>query len=666
MNKQTGYAVCPYDCPTTCGFYAEIEDGRLVAVRPDPDHPVSACGPCRKMARYERSVNALERILYPMKRVGAKGEGKFARITWDEALAEIGARWKAIIQESGSEAIAWCNYSGVMTPIQRTSGWAFFGRLGTRGLVKTLCSSAKGAGYKAVMGSVGCLDPRGTEDSDFLIVWGSDVPATRNPMMQQLRDFKKQGKRIVTIEVCGIDMAPYSDEMLLVKPGSDAALALAMMHVLERDGLADREYLQEWAYGYEDFRKTLAQYTPEWAEGICGIRAEQIEALAHEYGKAEAPCILLGSGISRYANGGMTCRIITILSQYTGAWKKPGGGFCGTNPTGGVYVDGTIVDPPAFHGKHPAININQLGAGICDPVVRSLYVYGSNPADSVSDTNAVLRGLSREDLFTVVHERVMTDTARYADIILPATYSVEQTDVYMSYGYCTLAAAPKLIEAPGECKTDWETFRLLARTMGMEDEYFDQTEEELFEKILGRLKGNASALDEEAIEHLRQGGAVAVPYADHLRFMKEGKPWKIVNEEMAEPMPKWVPPYAGPEPLQLVSVPGLWSLNSVFHERKEDLIPTRGEMLLHLHPEDAARRGIATGDEVEAFNDLGCVRFTAHVTDLIAKGAAAVQGVFAHDLTKSGRGVNALQHARLTDLDAATTMNDNTVEVRRA
>ena len=242
---------------------------------------------------------------------------------------------------------------------------------------------------------------------------------------------------------------------------------------------------------------------------------------------------------------------------------------------------------------------------------------------------------------------------------------MEQTDVYTAYGYCTLSAAPKLSDPPGECRTDWQTFQVLAEAMGFEDAFFRQTEEELFGKLLSNLKGNAAALPEEARERLRKGGAVTVPYADHLRFMKEGKQWNIVNESMEEPVPRWMPPAGGPEPLRLISVPGLWSLNSVFHERTEDLIPARGPMILCLHPEDAAARGIATGDEIEAFNDLARVRFTAFVTDLTAKGAAAAPGVYAHSLTKSGLGVNALQHARLTDLAEATTMNDNTVEVRK-
>ena len=665
MTEKTGYAVCPYDCPSSCGFYAEIKDGRLAAVRPDPEHPVARGTLCRKMAHYERSVNAPDRILYPMRRTGKKGEGAFQRISWEEAVQEITGRWKELIRENGAESIAWCNYSGVMTPIQRQCGWAFFNRLGSRGLVRTLCANAKGAGYQAVMGSTGCLDPREVKDADFLIVWSSDVPATRNPMMRDLREFRKQGKRIVTVEVCGIDMAPFSDDLLLVRPGTDGALALALMHVLERENLSDREYLETWAHGYGAFRETLRDYTPEWAEKICGVKAARIEALAMEYGRAKAPAVLLGSGLSRYANGGMTARVITILSQYTGAWKKPGGGLCGCSPTGGAYLDGALTDPPEFAGKRRSININQLGEGICDPSVKSLYVYGSNPANSVSDTCAVLRGLSREDLFTVVHERVMTDTARYADIILPAAYSVEQTDVYTAYGYCTIAAAPKLIDPPGECRSDWDTFRALAEAMGFTEPYFRQTEEALCGKLLDGLKGSAASLPEETRTALRKGGAVSVPYADHLNFMKEGKQWNILNEGMEEPLPRWMPPYAGPEPLRLISVPGLWTLNSVFHERTEDLIPSRGPMRLCLNPADAAARGISTGDEVEAFNDLARVRFTAFVTELVAPGAAAAPGVYAHRLTKSGLGVNALQHARLTDLAEATTMNDNTVEVVR-
>ncbi|GFI61027.1 dimethyl sulfoxide reductase DmsA [Clostridiales bacterium] len=656
--------ICPYDCPTTCGFLVETDGEKILKVKGDPTHPASQGLICRKMRNYEKSVNSKDRILKPMIRRGKKGESSFKEINWSEALKIISDRWKEIIDENGPEAIAYCSYSGVMSDVQRRCGEAFFNYMGACELVQTLCSSAKGVGYANVMGSTGCLDPRELKDSDFYVVWGANMTATRIQSMPDIINAKNSGKRIVLIEVYGEPMSKYCDDTLLIKPGSDGALALALMHVLVREGLADEEFLRKNTEGYDEFRETLPEYTPEWAEEKTGISVEAIERLAIDYGNAKAPVIILGSGNSRYKNGAMTIRLITILSHFTGAWQKKGGGLCGCSPTGTAYIDLNIIKRPDFKKtKGKKININQLGAAINDSSIKSLYVYGGNPANSVSDTKAVIEGLKREDIFTVVHERFMTDTAKYADIILPATFSVEQSDIYEAYGYCTLATAYKIIEPPAECKTNWDTFCMLAEAMGYDNEYFKSSAEEMMKKVLNSPTEAVRNLPEEKRKTLLEGGAVSMPFADHCKWKTKIGKIQIINNKLATPMPAYEECYGGEQPLRLVSVPSEYTLNSIFTQRN-DLTEPRGTMRLAVHRIDAEKRGIKNGDRIVCFNDLAEVEFEALVTENIAVGAVAAIGIYKADQTFCGLGVNALQHDRLSDLGEATTMNDNTVDIR--
>lgn len=661
--------ICPYDCPSSCGLLAETDGTRIIRVKGDPSHPAAKGLICNKMQHYERSVHSQERILTPLKRAGAKGEGSFVPITWEEAAEEIAARWKKILAEDGGDAILPLYYSGVMSIIQRRCGDALFHKMGACRVVMTLCASAKGAGYEAVMGKTGCLEPRELEDSDFYLIWGSNVKATRIHTMPVLKKAREQGKRVVLIEVCACDMAPYCDEVILVRPGSDGALALAMMHVMVKEKLADEEYLREHADGYEAFRAELPQYTPQWAQQITGVPAARIEELAREYAAAKAPAVIIGSGPSRQGNGGMNSRLITILSAFTGAWGKPGGGLCGCNPGAGPYVDTERVTRPDFCSRAArVININQVSAALesREPgkVIKSLYVYGSNPVGAISNQTAMLRGLAREDLFTVVHERFMTDTARYADLILPAAFSVEQTDCYGAYGYCTFGTAKKVIEPAGQCKSNWDTFVLLAKAMGYEDTYFDRTAEDVLEELLAHPLSGLADISEEAWRTLKEGGVISTPFADHSRFLTESGRFMIVNESLPEPMPRYIENYGGAQPLRLVAVPSFYTLNSVFEHRK-DLTEKRGDMILIMHPEDAAERGIEDGDQVIAYNEQAEVSFRAQLSSLIAKGAAAAFGVYSMRTAGEELLVNALTHGRLTDMGEATTLNDNTIEVRK-
>ena len=661
---------CPYDCPSTCGLLAEIENGRIVKVKNDKTHPVSKNGICRKMQHYEQDIYSMDRLMKPMRRVGKKGEGKFEPISWNEAVREITDHFKDIIEKWGSEAILPCVYSGVMSDIQRSCGDAFFNRMGALELVKTLCSSANGAGYDAGVGKTGCLEPTELNDSDLYLIWSCNMAATRLQTLADLQKPANRHKKKILIDVYPNPTAAYCDQVITIKAGTDGALALAMMNVLKNEHLVDKSFVGKYTSGYPEFAETLDAYTPEWAESETGIPAEVIRQLAREFGEAKAPAIILGSGNSRHGNGGMTVRLITILSALTGAWQHPGGGLCGCTPIDTDYVNKSLITRPDFREKAARkININQIGQALAmegKEAVRGFYVYGCNPANTVSDQQLILKGLEREDLFTVVHERFMTDTARYADILLPATFSVEQTDIYRAYGYCTLGTGRKLVDAPGECKSNWDTFCLLAKGMGYSEDYFDRSEDEMLDILLSHPTKAIAETSDEAKETLRQGGSVVLPFSDHLAFGTETGKMMIVNEKLAEPMPHYTADYSAKcqdWPLHLVAAPSVWSLNSTFLDR-EQLMKSRKGMTLWLNPEDAKVRKIEDGMSVIAFNELGEVQFTACIDQRVAVGNAVSEGVFASHQTQNGCGFNTLTHGRLSDIGAATTMNDNRIDIR--
>ena len=591
----------------------------------------------------------------------------FEKITWEEAAQEITDKWKKIIKEDGPSAILPVYYSGVMSVIHRNCGDALFNKMGACSLVKTLCSSAKGAGYNSVMGSTGALDPRELENSDYYIVWGSNMKATRIQALPTLIKARKEGKKVVLIETYSKPMEKYCDEVILIKPGTDGALALAMMNVMVEENLQDEEFLLEKSIGYQEFKKTLKQYTPKWAEEITGIPKDAIIKLAREYASVKAPAIILGSGNSRYTNGGMTVRLITILSIFTGAIKYPGGGLCGVSPTSLSYIRKDIITRPDFRtNKARVININQVSSALVDEnqPIKSLFVYASNPIGSISNQNKMIKGLMRDDLFTVVHERFMTDTAKYADIVLPATFSVEQDDVYTSYGYCTLATANKVIEPPKECKSNWDMFRLLAKYMGYDDEYFKKTEREIFDELIEKSLEDVENLTQEQKYILKNGGAISTPFENHMDIKTKSGKIQIINDEMEERIPRYTENIGQNYPLNLVAVPSCETLNSIFLE-KNKVVEKRGKIKVKINSKDASKRDIKNGDEVVCFNNLGEVGFIAEVTDTVAQNTVIAEGVYNRDFAINGKLVNALHDDRLSDIGEATTLNSNTVEIKR-
>lgn len=660
-------SVCPYDCPDTCGLLVEVEDGRATRVSGDPEHPFTRGTLCPKMLHYERTVHSPLRLTTPLVRSGPKGSGTFRPIGWDEAIGLITDRWREIIAAHGPEAILPYSYAGTMGLVQRNSGHPFFHRLGASRLARTICSPAKDAGWQAVMGETPAPHPDTVAKSDLVILWGINAAATSIHFLHGVREAKKRGARVWLIDTYETPTAAAADRTILVRPGSDGALALGMMHLLARDGRLDREFIASHVQGFEEFAsRILHLYPPERVSLLTGLTVPVIEDLAAAYGRAKFPFIRLGSGLSRYGNGAMTVRTIATLPALVGAYGKEGAGcFCGVS-TGGAFALAEVTREDFMEKPTRIVNMNRLGHALTelsDPPVMGLYVYHSNPAAVTPDQNAVLRGLARDDLFTVVHERFMTDTARYADIVLPATSSLEQSDIYRSYGtYCIQRARPA-IPAVGESRSNWEVFSLLADAMGFHEPFFRQSADGLIDHLLAIPRPFREGIDTVSLAEGKgvelRLPAVAPPFAT-----PSGKV-EILNHREPEPFPRYIPTHEeeGEFPLRLMTAPTLFALNASFYEQ-EELRDKQGRMELQMNPVDAAARGLTNGEEVTAFNRLGEVVFILAVTSKVPAGVVVAEGVWWLAHTPGSRSVNALVSQRLTDRGEGSTFYDNRVEVR--
>lgn len=658
-------SVCPYDCPDACGLLVEVEAGRAVKVAGDPDHPYTRGSLCPKMNHYEKTVHSSERLTQPLLRTGGKGQGQFRPISWEEAIQRIGGQWRKIIAEYGAEAILPCSYAGTMGLVQRHAGHPFFHRLGASRLERTICSPAKDYGWKAVMGSTLVPHPDEAAKSDFIILWGTNALATNIHFLQIVRKAKQQGARVWLIDTYETPTAAAADRVILVKPGSDGALALSMMQVMVREGWVDKDFVGRHVHGFEPFKDTLSDYGPEAVSEITGLTPAVIVELAKAYAQAKAPFISLGSGLSRYANGAMTVRCITCLPALSGAWQKPGGGMLSSISTGPAFAMERVTREDFMAKETRIININQIGDALtqaADPPVKSFYVYTSNPAAVVPDQNKVIAGLMRQDLFTVVHERFMTDTCLYADIVLPAASSLETSDIYRSYGHYCLQRTYPAIPAVGQSKSNWEAFQLLAREMGFEDAFFRQSADEMIDSLLTDPKPWLAGVD---MDRMKKGLTVELPLPEgyKLDYRTSSGRIEILNEKEKEPLPRYFPPAGDPAPFWLMTAPSLYSLNSSFNER-EDLLAQKEAMYLQMNPADAAAKQLTDRQQVVAFNPRGEVPFVLKVTGKVPAGVVVADSIYWIKDAPGGRTVNALTSQRLTDRAAGSTFYDTKVNVR--
>ena len=661
-------STCPFDCPDACGMLADVVDGRVTTVRGDPDHPFNRGTLCPKMAHYERSVHSERRLTTPLRRSGAKGEGRFEPTTWDLALDEIAERWTRIVMRWGGEAILPYSYAGTMGLIQRNAGHPFFHRLGASRLDRTICTPAKSAGMAAVLGTTPAPDPEAVLGADLVVLWGLNAIATNLHGFQLVREARRRGAKLWAVDTYRTATTDQADRVIVVRPGTDGILAAGVMHLLVSEGTIDREFLHRHVQGLEALvEEVLPRFPPQLVAARTGVPEPLLREFAAAYGTATNPQIQVGGGITRYGNGAMTVRLLLCLPALVGAYLKPAGGaFLGTS-TSAAFDLGKITREGFMDRPTRIVNMNRLGEAlgpVTEPPVQSLYVYASNPAAVAPDQNAVRAGLGRGDLFTVVHERFLTDTARYADIVLPSTTSLEHPDLYRAYGHYAIQRSHAVIPPVGESRSNWRTFQALAGRMGFTEDFFQQSEDDLIDALLAESSPWREGIDTRA---LSEGRAVhlTVPGIPPPFGTPSGKV-EILNSREPEPLPRPLPCHSeqDPQPLALVTAPSLYSLNSTFHER-EELPARKTAATIRLSPEDAADRGILTGDEVTAFNDRGEVVLVAEVTARVTRGVAVVEGVAWSEFSGSRATINALTSQRLTDRGGGSTFYDNRVDVRK-
>ncbi|AJY76681.1 molybdopterin-containing oxidoreductase family protein [Paenibacillus beijingensis] len=677
-------SVCPLDCPDTCALHVHKENGKIVKVTGNPDHPVTQGAICNKVRNMAERIYHPDRIQYPMKRIGAKGEGKFERITWQEAIDEIVQRFQQIIKEHGSEAILPYSFYGNMG-ILNVDGMdrRFFHRLGASKLDQTICSVAGSLGFRYTMGIPGGIDPEETTDSKLIIIWGGNLASTNMHQVALAEKARKKGATIVVIDVHKNQTGRWADWFIPLRPGTDAALALGMMHVLFAEQLVDESFLQQYTYGYEQLREHVKSYPVDKISRITGVPEEDIVRLARLYGATSPSYIHIGNGLQHHDNGGMNVRTIACLPALTGQWAKRGGGATRGN-SWYARVNGRALERADLrpNPKARSVNMNRIGEALLalDPPIRAMFVYCSNPAVVAPESGKVQQGLMREDLFTVVHDLFITDTAKYADLLLPATSSFENTDLYNSYWHHYIQLQEPVIPIYGESKSNYELFRTLAKAMGFKDDAFDDTEEDMIRQALDNPSN--PYLEGVTLEDLKEHGWKRLSMDRERPFLKRlpTSSGKIalystaLEKKGLPPLPTYMPlkegydgesqPGAGEAfPLMFISPPNHNFLNSTFANvpklQKIEKRPT-----LQIHPDDAALRGISDGELVDVFNERGQIELTALVTENLLPGVVVSQGLWWEGEKRSQR-VNVLTPNRSADMGGGATFFSTTVEVRK-
>ena len=662
---RTTRSTCPYDCPDTCGLLVDVEESRVTAVRGDPDHDFTHGALCPKVNHYEKSVHSPARLLTPLLRTGKKGTGAFREASWDEAVALIARTWKELIARHGPECVLPVTYAGTMGLVHRNAQHPLFHRMGASLLDRAICTPAQNAGWEQVMGDTPGPDPESAAKSDLVVLWGCNALATNIHFLTHVKAARRAGGQAFLIDTYRQPTADLVDRVFLVRPGSDGALALGMLHLLVKAQLVDRRFLADNTEGWDELeREVLPEYPPSRVAALTGLLEADLEALALAYGRARAPFIRLGGGLSRYANGAVTTRALLCLPAAVGAWPKEGGGLLASTGTSPAFDLSALTRADLLPGPTRVVNLNRLGHALTEldsPRVMSIYVSHCNPAVVCPDQNAVLRGLERDDLFTVVHERFLTDTARFADVVLPAPTMLETEDLYRSYGHFFMQRVRPAIPPVGSSRSNWETIQALARAMGYTDDVFSRSVGQHIDAILATPSPWFAGIDRSDLD---AGRPVKLAPPRHRWLTPSGK-IVLKNNELPQPLPRHRPTHADSStlPLQLQTGPSLHRLNSSFAER-EDLTMKLGPQTIQLSSIDATQRGLVDGQAVIAWNELGEVEFLLKVTGAVPPGIAVAEGVHWLQPKAGHRTVNALTSQRLTDAGAGSTFYDNRVDVR--
>jgi anaerobic selenocysteine-containing dehydrogenase len=681
VMPEVRHSVCALDCPDTCALLINVDEGRGSKLRGDPDHPVTRGFLCGKVARYLDREYSPDRLLYPMKRTGQKGAGQFSRITWDEALDTIAQRLQQVAHENGSEAILPYSYAGTMG-LLNGSGMdrRFFHRLGASRLDRTICSSAGMAGVTAAYGVRYGTEPEQFRHSKLIIAWGANVLGTSVHLWPFIVEARRNGARFYTIDPVKNRTGKAADRHFFINPGSDLALALGLMHVIIREDLHDADYISRHATGFAKLEAIVREYPPDRVEALTGISRDDIEALAREYATTRPAAIRLNYGVQRSERGGSAAYAISLLPVLTGSYREIGGGMQ-LSTSQAFHLNRPGLEMPelqrtsALGREARLINMSELARALTeihDPPVKAIVVYNSNPAAIAPDQNTVLRGFRREDLFTVVLEQFQTDTADYADIVLPVTTFLEHTDLYLAYGHYYLQLARPALPAPGETRSNVEIFRGLAERMGFDDPCFRESEDDMIRTLLASghrfLSGiTLERLDRERSVRLNVGDK-RTPF---LPFADGGFQTASGLCDMANSCLRYTPPAESRHgdqtlrkryPLELISSKNDDSMNSTFGNRPETDTQTAK---LFVHTSDAIERGIANGDTVRVYNDRGSCMVTADVNGAVPPGIVRVPSVRWPKSSPMRSGINVLTSQRLTDLGGGPTFYSCLVQVEK-
>lgn len=667
MSLEILPSVCAIDCPDACSLHITVENGRVTKLSGNPDHPITKGFACVKMSRYPERQEQADRLLYPQRRVGKKGEGKFERISWDEALDGIAQRTKELLSVYGGQSILPYHYGGTMGQLESNRPVAFFRQIGALELDQTICATTGGAGWEANYGpNKMSTDPEDVVHSRYVILWGINALRSNSHIAPILKEARKRGARILHIDPYRNETSRFADEHWQIRVGTDTALALAFANEILDKGWQDHSYLNEFAVGLDEFKAACSQWPLERAAEYCDIPLDDLRRVVRDFAMSEAPYVKVGYGMTRNESGGNAMRAISLLPALLGAWKKPGGG--GALSTSGAFR----LNSPAINGlalKSPGtrlVNMNLLASELAPnkSTIHGLFVFNSNPAAVAPDSSRVREGLSREDLFCVVLEHFQTDTADYADYLLPATTFLEHPDIYTAYGHYYLQYAAPVTQARGEAKPNSWFFRELARRLGLEISPLESDVDQAMQELLKSSNPWLSGIDLEA---LKRHGSMKLrfpsgyrPYANGSHF-PDGKirfspaPQQLEFEEIL----------TEEFPLRLISPPGSHIVNTTMGNVPSIIKLAGGEPCVVIHPDDAMSRKIVDGDYVSVRSNTGEIKRRVRVSDEAKQGVVVALGQWWPKLAPDKKSLNDITNERLTDLGGGSTFGNVAVQVAR-
>ena len=676
----TVIGACPHDCPDTCSLVTTVENGIAIRVQGNPNHPMTDGVLCTKVSRYTERTYHPDRILHPMKRTGPKGSGQFAPVSWEEALSDIANRLTAIAKHD-PQAILPYSYAGTMGQVQgEAMAMRFFHKLGASMLDRTICASAGSEALTYTFGAKMGMRVEFFVESKLIIIWGSNSIGSNLHFWRIAQEAKRNGAKLICIDPRKSETAEKCHVHIALRPGTDAALALALMHVLIQNDWLDHDYIAQHTLGWDALRARALLWTPERAAQVCGITVAQIESLAHDWATTKPAAIRLNYGMQRVKGGGNAVRAIACLPALTGAWRHRAGGLLLAN-SGNFPVQREVLQrPDLLAGVQPrTINMSTIGNALLQPTsntfgpkIQALMVYNSNPVAVAPHSGEVIKGFAREDLFTVVLEHFQTDTADYADYILPATTQLEHWDIHTSYGHTDILLNRPAIAPLGECKTNTDIFRALAKRMGFADACFLEDDETLCRMAFDTTQ-DMEELFAQGFTNLKTAKGQSLPDAPFATgaFPSPSGKCEFYSQRLADMgqdgLPDYIANYEVPQansefPLAMISPPARNFLNSSF-VNLQSLRDIEAEPVLEMHPADAQARGIQDGDGIRVFNQRGTYHCKARLNNRARPGVVNGLGIWWRKLGLNGTNVNELTSQNLTDIGRAPVFYDCCVEV---